>query len=62
MPNDPNARQPERHMPPIRREGYEISYLAKRHGITPSQARGLVSEYGSDWTKLDQAARALKKS
>lgn len=60
MPDNPNARPAERHAAPIRREGYEVSYLAKRHGITLSQARGLVSEYGNDWAKLDQAAKALK--
>lgn len=61
MPNEP-VRKPAEHLhTPARREGYEVSYLARRYGISQSNARDLVNAHGQDWAKLDQAAKALKK-
>lgn len=44
-----------------RYEGYEVTYLASKHGITAQQARELIARYGNDRDKLNEAARRLKK-
>ena len=41
-------------------EGYEVEYFARKHGITPQQARDLIKEIGNDRKKLDAAAEKLK--
>ena len=43
-------------------EGYEVEYFARKHGISPPQARDLIKEFGNDRTKLDAAAERLKES
>ncbi|MBD3849111.1 DUF3606 domain-containing protein [Bosea sp. SSUT16] len=42
-------------------EGYEVSYFAKKHGITKDQAESLIKRIGNDRAKLDAAAEKLKK-
>ncbi|CAH1696008.1 conserved hypothetical protein [Hyphomicrobiales bacterium] len=42
-------------------EGYEVSYFAKKHGITKDQAEGLIKQIGNDRNKLNAAAEKLKK-
>ena len=42
-------------------EGYEVSYFAKKHGITKDQAEGLIKRIGNDRNKLNAAAEKLKK-
>ena len=41
------------------KDGYEASYLAKKHGITRDQARRLIRRVGNDRTKLDTAAKSI---
>ena len=41
-------------------EGYEVSYFARKHGITAEQARDLIAKVGGDRVKLDAAAEKLK--
>jgi hypothetical protein len=42
-------------------EGYEVSYFARKHGITTQQARDLIKQVGNDREKLNAAAERLKK-
>lgn len=41
-------------------EGYEVSYFARKHGITAQQARDLIKEVGNNREKLNAAAAKLK--
>ena len=41
-------------------EGYEVSYFAKKHGITKAQAEQFIREHGNNRAKLDEAAQKLK--
>lgn len=40
-------------------EGYEVSYFARKHGITAEQARALIKKHGNDRDKLNKAAEKL---
>ncbi len=42
-------------------EGYELSYFARKHGITKEQAIKLIDKVGNDREKLNKAAAKLKK-
>jgi hypothetical protein len=44
-----------------RSEGYEVSYFARKHGITAEQTRKLIDKVGNDRAKLNKAAEKLKK-
>lgn len=41
-------------------EGYEVSYFARKHGITKDQAESLIKKVGNDRDKLNAAAQKLK--
>ena len=41
-------------------EGYEVSYFARKHGITSDQARDIIKKVGNDREKLNAAAEKLK--
>jgi hypothetical protein len=41
-------------------EGYEVSYFARKHGITADQAKTLIKKIGNDRAKLNKAAEKLK--
>jgi hypothetical protein len=41
-------------------QGYEVSYFARKHGITSEQARAIIKRIGNDRTKLDAAAKRAK--
>jgi hypothetical protein len=41
-------------------EGYEVSYFARKHGISKDQAEGLIKRIGNDREKLNAAAQKLK--
>ena len=41
-------------------EAYEVSYFARKHGITPGKARELIHQHSADREKLDAAAEQLK--
>jgi len=41
-------------------EGYEVSYFARKHGISKEQAEGLIRKIGNDREKLNAAAAKLK--
>ena len=43
-------------------EGYEVSYFARKHGISTEQAQKLIAEVGNDRAKLDAAAERVKDS
>lgn len=44
-----------------RGQGYEVSYFARKHGISLKQARELIERVGNDRIKLNEAAGALNK-
>jgi hypothetical protein len=41
-------------------EGYEVEYFARKHKITPEQARQLIKEHGNNRETLDREAEKLK--
>ena len=41
-------------------QGYEVTYFARKHGITTEQARKLIKDIGNDREKLNAAAAKLK--
>lgn len=41
-------------------QGYDPTYLARKHKISKQQARELIRKVGHDRDKLNAAARALK--
>lgn len=41
-------------------EGYEVSYFARKHGISKDQAQDLIKRIGNDRAKLNAAAAKLK--
>jgi len=43
-------------------EGYEVSYFARKHGITKDSALDLIKKVGNDREKLNAAAEKLKKT
>jgi hypothetical protein len=42
-------------------QGYEVSYFARKHGISADQARRLIDKIGNDRDKLNKAAAKLGK-
>jgi hypothetical protein len=42
-------------------QGYEVSYFARKHGISADQARRLIDKVGNDRDKLNKAAAKLGK-
>ena len=42
-------------------KGYSAHYLAQKFGITPDQAREVIRQVGPDRTKLNEAARKVKR-
>lgn len=43
-------------------EPYEVQYFARKHGISPEQARQLIERIGNDRAALDAAAERMKMS
>ncbi len=43
-------------------EGYEVSYFARKHGITREQAQSLIKKVGNDRAELNAAAEQLKSA
>jgi hypothetical protein len=41
-------------------EGYEVSYFARKHGLSTDQARDLIKQVGNDREKLNAAAQKMK--
>ena len=41
-------------------QGYEVSYFARKHGISREQAQDLIKRIGTDREKLNAAAARLK--
>jgi hypothetical protein len=41
-------------------EGYEVSYFARKHGISRDDAEKLIKRVGNDREKLNAAATKLK--
>ncbi len=42
-------------------QGYEVYYFSRKHGITTTQAKLLLLQFGSDREKLNAAARKLSE-
>jgi hypothetical protein len=42
-------------------EGYEVSYFARKHGISKDQAEQLINKVGNDREKLNEAASKMTK-
>jgi hypothetical protein len=42
-------------------QGYEVSYFARKHGITAEQARKLIARIGNDRARLNSAAARLSR-
>lgn len=43
-------------------EGYEVEYFARKHGITPDEARNLIHRHGNNWEALDREAARTKEA
>lgn len=43
-------------------QAYEVSYFARKHGLSTKQARTLIQEVGNDRKKLDAEAKKLAAS
>lgn len=41
-------------------QGYELSYFARKHGISRDQAKQLIARIGNDRAKLNAAAERMK--
>ncbi|TBY73370.1 DUF3606 domain-containing protein [Rhizobium leguminosarum bv. viciae] len=41
-------------------EPYEVSYFAKKHGISPDQAQKIIDKHGPDRDAANKAAKKLK--
>ncbi len=42
-------------------QGYDVTYFARKHGISKPQARELLRKHGHDRDQLNQAAIEFKK-
>jgi hypothetical protein len=42
-------------------EPYDVSYFARKHGISAEQARDLIAKHGNNREILDQEAEKLKR-
>ena len=42
-------------------EPYEVSYFAKKHGLTHDQVHDLIKKFGNERATLDAEAEKLKK-
>ncbi|TMJ12584.1 MAG: DUF3606 domain-containing protein [Alphaproteobacteria bacterium] len=60
MPDDKSKRGGSDRRRVAAGEGYEVSYFARKHGITAEQARDLIDRVGNDREKLNAAAQKLK--
>ena len=56
MPDDKSDRGPRDRKRVARGQPYEVSYFARKHGLTRDHARELIQRVGSDRQKLNQAA------
>lgn len=43
-------------------QGYELTYFARKHGLTRDQARAIIRKHGHDRDRLNQAAAELKRA
>jgi hypothetical protein len=59
MPDDKRKRGKADRSRVAGKEGYEVAYFAKKHGITQDQARRLIRKLGNDRAKLDAAAAKI---
>lgn len=41
-------------------QGYDVTYFARKHGLSRQQARELIRKVGHDRDKLNEAAAKLK--
>lgn len=58
---DSTARRGSRDRKKVARgQGYEVSYFARKHGISIKQARELIEQVGNDRVKLNEAAKQMR--
>lgn len=41
-------------------EPYEVDHFARKHGISPDEAKELISRFGNDRATLDREAEKMK--
>ena len=61
MPDDKSDRGSRDRKRVARGQPYEVSYFARKHGLTRDQARELIQRIGNDRQKLNQAAERLAR-
>lgn len=61
MPDDKNKRGGSDRNRVSEGQGYEVRYFARKHGISPDEARKLIDRIGNDRAKLNAAAEAHKR-
>ncbi|MBV8801253.1 MAG: DUF3606 domain-containing protein [Alphaproteobacteria bacterium] len=61
MADDKRKKGPRDRRAVARGEGYEVSYLARKHGLTSTEAGGLIDRVGNDRAKLNAAADKLRR-
>ena len=49
-------------MPVAGRQGYELRYFARKHGLTTAQAMTLIRTIGNDRIRLNEAAVRLRRT
>lgn len=42
-------------------QGYEVTYFARKHGLTSEQAREIIKRVGNDREKLNAEAEKVKR-
>jgi len=60
MPDDKRMRGASDRRRVSAKEPYEVSYFAKKHGISIDDARMIINKTKGSRRKADEAARALK--
>jgi hypothetical protein len=61
MPDDKSKRGGPDRQQVAGDEAYEVSYFAKKHGISRDRAEMLIAKFGNDRAKLDAEAEKIKK-
>lgn len=60
MPDDKSKRGAADRKRVAGEEKYEVTYFAKKHGISAADARRIINQHGPDRDAADKAAHRLK--
>jgi len=60
MSDDKSKRGPQDRRLVSDEEPYEVSYFAKKHGLTTAEAHKIIKEHGPSRAKCDSAAKQLR--